>query len=145
MMKPSGTSRWGVELLASHFTSLLVQFHCPGTSDTDTEGVVPQLAQSSLHEVPHVGLHLPPEKFEENGECCVWGSSGVALWPLVLFTAQFLLGPFGFSFCPHAWQCIYSGFVHLHAYMCSLVKKCIKNRLKIFLYRPAYHAAVPLN
>lgn len=42
------------------------------------------------------GLHLPPERCEEKGECCVWDSSGVASWPLALFTAQFLVSPFGF-------------------------------------------------
>lgn len=139
-MKPSGISTWGVELLASHFTSPLVQFHCSGTAGTDTKGVVPQLAQSSLH-----GVHLPPENFEENGECRVWDSSGVASWPLVLFTARFPVSPFGFSFHPRAWQHVYSGFAHLHARLCSLVKKRIKNRLKIFLYRPPDHAAVLLN
>lgn len=78
------------------------------------------------------GLYLPPEKSEENGECCVWDNSGVALWPLVLFTAQFLVSLSGFSFHPHAWQHTYSGFAHLHACLCSLVKKIVKNRLKIF-------------
>lgn len=91
------------------------------------------------------GLHVPPEKSEDNGECCVWDNSGVASWALVLFIAQFLVGPFGFSFHPHAGQHIYSGFAHLHACFCSLVKKNIKNRLKIFLYRSPYHAGVLLN
>lgn len=130
MMKSSGISTWGVELLASNLTSFLVQFHWCGTSDPGTEGVVPQLAQSSLHEAQRAGgVLLPPEKCEENGECCVWDSSGAALWPVVLFTAQFLVGPFDFSFHPRAWQRVYSGFARLHACLCSLVKQAILSKI----------------
>lgn len=41
---------------------------------------------------------------------------GVALWPLFLFTAQFLVSPSGVFFHLCAWQHVCSGFVH--ACMC---------------------------